>query len=147
MFRSEKLQGLLRKHWGKLLAVQALIVFAVGYYVATLVGGSAPSDSIPSDPHAGHVEAAPTLWTCSMHPQIRQPKPGNGSDERWIRRRIRLAVVERFAEYRQRGHVGQPAPWWWCRDGLFTTCGHGDLLRRFILQEASGPRRALRNFT
>ncbi len=76
MFRSEKLQGLLRKHWGKLLAVQALIVFAVGYYVATLVGGSAPSDSTPSDPHAGHVEAAPTLWTCSMHPQIRQPKPG-----------------------------------------------------------------------
>ena len=76
MFQSEKLKNLLRKHWGKFLAAQVLIVFAAGYYVATLVGGSAPSDSTPSDPHAGHVEAAPSLWTCAMHPQIRQPKPG-----------------------------------------------------------------------
>ena len=74
--RSEWLQNLMRKHWGKLLAAQVLIVFAVGYYVATLVGGSASSDSTPSDPHANHTETTPSLWTCAMHPQIRQPKPG-----------------------------------------------------------------------
>ena len=76
IIHSEWLQNLLRRHWGKLLTAQVLIVFAVGYYVATLVGGSAPSDSTPSDPHADHIEAAATLWTCSMHPQIRQSKPG-----------------------------------------------------------------------
>lgn len=30
----------------------------------------------PSGKHDGHDTAADTIWTCSMHPQIRQPNPG-----------------------------------------------------------------------
>lgn len=53
--------------------------------VALLLGGLAgrflsPSPSAPpavANAHgAGATKAAPTVWTCSMHPQIRQPGPG-----------------------------------------------------------------------
>lgn len=50
-----------------------LAVLATGIALGRLGGGPAPS------PDAGSTAAAsdaPTLWTCSMHPQIRLPEPG-----------------------------------------------------------------------
>ncbi len=65
------------RHRGKLWVAQAVAFVAVGM----LIAGSwsrTPSSSGSADsaaPVAG-VPAGETLWTCSMHPQIRQPKPG-----------------------------------------------------------------------
>ncbi|TNE52044.1 MAG: DUF3347 domain-containing protein [Deltaproteobacteria bacterium] len=69
----------LRKHWKWLTF--GLIVFVLGW-----CSGQGTSSGT-SDPHAGHNHApasqssaaAPkkkTIWTCSMHPQIRLPKAG-----------------------------------------------------------------------
>ncbi len=55
------------------LAVLAVAAFACGYMLRGCGGSSVPSP-------AGHdheaAEAEATEWTCSMHPQIRQPAPG-----------------------------------------------------------------------
>ena len=77
MFQSKTLRSLLLNHWGKLFVAQLVIVFAAGYFVASIGSDHAKTASIQSDPHEDHeAAAAPTLWTCSMHPQIQQPKPG-----------------------------------------------------------------------
>ncbi|MHC4787778.1 MAG: efflux RND transporter periplasmic adaptor subunit, partial [Planctomycetota bacterium] len=64
------------------LVVLLLAALVVGY---VLRGGCAPATSAVSalraqeGPEAGEgggEEAVATVWTCSMHPQIRQPKPG-----------------------------------------------------------------------
>ncbi len=47
----------------------AVLAFAAG---SILTGGGGDA----ADPHAGHVDAD-TVWTCSMHPQIRQSEPGS----------------------------------------------------------------------
>jgi Cu(I)/Ag(I) efflux system membrane fusion protein len=55
----------------------AVVLAAVGIGVAigvSLVGGPREEGSATPTP-AASAEAA-TVWTCSMHPQIRQPKPG-----------------------------------------------------------------------
>ena len=49
-----------------------VIVFAAGFL---LRGGSDPSPSMDMASEAP-AESAATVWTCSMHPQIRLPKPG-----------------------------------------------------------------------
>lgn len=57
----------------------AVVAFALGFLVR---GGGSNGDSggdaaSMGSSHEGHDhEEAPTEWTCSMHPQIRQPKPG-----------------------------------------------------------------------
>ncbi len=59
-----------------LLAVGVAAAIGIGFY-----WGSAPA-SQPTTAPAGdgdghdHSAEAPTIWTCSMHPQIRMPKPG-----------------------------------------------------------------------
>lgn len=60
------------------LAILAALAFFSGY----LLGGAGPGGQVsPADPHA-HAEnnagqdQAETIWTCSMHPQIRLPEPG-----------------------------------------------------------------------
>ena len=52
-----------------LLVVLVLAAFAAGY---ALRGGSSGG----SGDSAGGAVAAPTMWTCSMHPQIQLPDPG-----------------------------------------------------------------------
>ena len=48
----------------------------IGALSSTLLcGGQSDTDAPTSQAHAGHGEKA-TIWTCSMHPQIRQPEPG-----------------------------------------------------------------------
>lgn len=48
--------------------VLLVLGIAIGVFIA-------PRDSGPSNV-AATVDAIPTLWTCSMHPQIKLPKPG-----------------------------------------------------------------------
>jgi len=57
------------------LAAAVVVAFAAGYLVRW---GCAPAVS-PETPVSQQVEQAAlqaTIWTCAMHPQIRQPKPG-----------------------------------------------------------------------
>jgi len=57
------------------LVVLGLAIFLTGYFVSSLLQAPAAG---PEHEHPGEQAAAqaPTMWTCSMHPQIRQPKPG-----------------------------------------------------------------------
>ncbi|MHC4398943.1 MAG: efflux RND transporter periplasmic adaptor subunit [Planctomycetota bacterium] len=78
-FNSQRGKKLLARHWGKLLALQAIVLVGLGYVLASMKGGA--SDEKPATPASGgDVTAAaegPTMWTCAMHPQIRQPSPGD----------------------------------------------------------------------
>jgi membrane fusion protein, copper/silver efflux system len=62
------------RHWGVLLVFQAVLFSALGYLAATMMAGR----SLSMTPAVAPSEAAagPTLWTCAMHPQIRQTTPG-----------------------------------------------------------------------
>lgn len=60
--------------WFKTI-VLVVVTFIAGYFVNSLLQGPLTG---PEHEHPGEQTAAkaPTVWTCSMHPQIRQPKPG-----------------------------------------------------------------------
>jgi len=65
------------------IIVLGVAIFLAGYFVNSLLQGTrkAGTQQSPAGPeleHPGEQTAAkaPTVWTCSMHPQIRQPKPG-----------------------------------------------------------------------
>ena len=69
-------RGFYDKHRRKLFVVQAMAFCLLGIVVAGRLWRS------PAEPRATGTEAlvatdaaGETLWTCSMHPQIRQPKP------------------------------------------------------------------------
>ena len=56
-------------------------VFAVGLLMGWIIfhsSGEATNTAQDLNEHAGHEQesAEPTIWTCSMHPQIKQDKPG-----------------------------------------------------------------------
>ena len=59
---------------------QKLIILVVGLLLGWLIFGG---KSEPANEHEGHqhamevVETEPTVWTCSMHPQIQQPNEGD----------------------------------------------------------------------
>jgi Cu(I)/Ag(I) efflux system membrane fusion protein len=57
------------------LGLVAILAFVMG---AVLFGdgGEAPPGSEMEHDHAADVSAKPTMWTCSMHPQIKLPKEG-----------------------------------------------------------------------
>jgi multidrug efflux pump subunit AcrA (membrane-fusion protein) len=71
-------KSLFARHWGKLLLVQAVVLLGLGYLLATMGGraGEAEPPAATETATAAKPAEGPTLWTCSMHPQIRQPKPG-----------------------------------------------------------------------
>jgi Cu(I)/Ag(I) efflux system membrane fusion protein len=70
-------RNLIRRHWGKLLLCQAIVLFGFGYLVASnLTGTVAEKPSPTGSAPAPRAAAAPTAWTCSMHPQIRKNGPG-----------------------------------------------------------------------
>ncbi|MEW5734264.1 MAG: efflux RND transporter periplasmic adaptor subunit [Thermodesulfobacteriota bacterium] len=52
-----------------LVLAAAAVAFALGYFLA------GPGKAPQAPAHETH-EVAATVWTCSMHPQIRLPKPG-----------------------------------------------------------------------
>ena len=62
-----------------LIALLILAAFAFGFFLRG--GQTAGPETDGATETSGHdhdhaAEAEPTEWTCSMHPQIRQPKPG-----------------------------------------------------------------------
>jgi len=78
-FSSEWGKSFLARHWAKLLAAQAILLIGFGFFLASMMGGG--SEAGISKPPAGEsrqdTPAGPSMWTCSMHPQIRQPNPGD----------------------------------------------------------------------
>lgn len=71
-----RLSAFWSRHAGKLFVVQAILFLLVGMVIAGAFSRTSGS-SVPDSPEASaSVPAGETLWTCSMHPQIRQPKPG-----------------------------------------------------------------------
>ncbi len=59
----------------KLVIIPVLLVgLAVGFWLGRL--GKSPEPATQEAAVAPQAEAAPQVWTCSMHPQIRLPKPG-----------------------------------------------------------------------
>ena len=55
-----------------MLLALILVAFALGY----LLKGGGPETQTRSHKQAAEEEVKVEFWTCSMHPQIRQPKPG-----------------------------------------------------------------------
>ena len=78
-FDTQWCKDLYQKHHWKILVAQALVFAAVGYLVARGLGGSANPQSEANGSNAAvtKVAAGPSMWTCSMHPQIRSPNPGD----------------------------------------------------------------------
>ena len=65
------------RHRGKLWLAQTLVVFILGVVFAWSVRGPAKSPERSSaETNGSAVDSGPTTWTCSMHPQIRQPNTG-----------------------------------------------------------------------
>ncbi|MAQ13834.1 MAG: efflux transporter periplasmic adaptor subunit [Sandaracinus sp.] len=65
--------------WQKLARHRSgVIAIAATLAVVALVAGvgRCGSADTTAEEHAGHDHPADTIWTCSMHPQIRQPAPG-----------------------------------------------------------------------
>jgi len=60
------------------IVVIAVTAFLAGYVFRSLASQSseATEHKQPGQPVAGAPAAQGTVWTCSMHPQIRQPRPG-----------------------------------------------------------------------
>ena len=56
------------------IAFIAIIAFVAGYFFKSL--SQQPTGVEYEQPSEQTAAKAPTVWTCSMHPQIRQPKPG-----------------------------------------------------------------------
>ncbi len=52
-----------------------ILIFIIGIILGRLLF-STNTPEVVADPHSIHVEDA-TIWTCSMHPQIQQPEPGD----------------------------------------------------------------------
>ena len=61
-----------------LVGAGVIAAFAVGYLVrwGCVPATPRPTEGVPAPAAAGQPAEAPTVWTCAMHPQIRQPKPG-----------------------------------------------------------------------
>lgn len=57
-----------------LIPVLILFAFLVGYMLKPTSQETPPAEQLHT--HLEESEAAPAMWTCSMHPQIRLPEPG-----------------------------------------------------------------------
>lgn len=72
-------KDLYQNHRGKLFAFQAVVFALVGFLIAYGFGGSGAHSLEESSDGAvaTNVAAGPSMWTCSMHPQIRSSNPGD----------------------------------------------------------------------
>ena len=57
-----------------IIIITALISLGAGYLI---FGGKTEAPPEANENHVAAAEAAAEIWTCSMHPQIRQNEPGN----------------------------------------------------------------------
>lgn len=62
-----------RTRTAAVMAVVGLIAFALG---GLILGNGGSSEGGHAEHGAESAASAPTVWTCSMHPQIKLPKPG-----------------------------------------------------------------------
>ena len=74
-FESEQFKNLLRRHAVKIIVVQAILFTVIGFLLAGGFGAAVTPPDVDG-PQITEVSTEPTMWTCSMHPQIRQPNPG-----------------------------------------------------------------------
>jgi Cu(I)/Ag(I) efflux system membrane fusion protein len=76
-FETDWWRNFYRRHHRKLFVGQAIAFVLIGIVVAGMLWRSPAASTTPgADSMVTPVIAGETLWTCSMHPQIRQPKPG-----------------------------------------------------------------------
>ncbi len=78
--RPPLIQRLLKPSSAWILLAELVAVFALGVFVSELFSrtGSPGTSLVEASTAHDHGEAAgPQMWTCSMHPQIRQPNPGD----------------------------------------------------------------------
>lgn len=66
------------RHWGKILTLEAIGLLGLGYLLAASSAGDRAQSAAPAADAKAAAQAAKaeTVWTCSMHPQIRQAGPG-----------------------------------------------------------------------
>lgn len=57
------------------MALAVGFAFVLGFVVHSCLGGTPGHEHAPPSPES-EVSAEPEVWTCSMHPQIRAPQPG-----------------------------------------------------------------------
>lgn len=62
---------------GKKEFIAALVIFSVGIMIGIFFSGSSGSEKPITQNVQGAEQGAKQIWTCSMHPQIRQDKPGS----------------------------------------------------------------------
>lgn len=76
---SERIMKLLKKAILPVAVISIGLAFLLGFFVGrgpSAANGAAPGGGHQHDGGAGAEAAAPEVWTCSMHPQIRAPEPG-----------------------------------------------------------------------
>jgi RND family efflux transporter MFP subunit len=77
LFDTDRWRRVYSQHRGKLFAVQAVAFVLIGVVIAgTLWRSPSPPTTPDTEVAVTSANAGGTIWTCSMHPQIRQPKPG-----------------------------------------------------------------------
>ncbi|QEG35785.1 efflux RND transporter periplasmic adaptor subunit [Bythopirellula goksoeyrii] len=64
------------KHRFKLWVIQGVLLLVIGFSAAWIFDSTPPSETSTSNVLTTEVASVPTMWTCSMHPQIRSDKPG-----------------------------------------------------------------------
>jgi len=70
----------IKRHGAKLLVAQAVVLLALGFAIASILWRNDDAGADTKKPAGAAATAAaegPSMWTCSMHPQIRQPNPGD----------------------------------------------------------------------
>ncbi len=53
-----------------------VIVIILAFSFGIMISGGSDSSNATAHEHSAEASSAPTVWTCSMHPQIKLPKPG-----------------------------------------------------------------------
>jgi Cu(I)/Ag(I) efflux system membrane fusion protein len=77
----DKFKEKIKKIWRSQYKWPVLIAVIVGILIGLLISGNSASSNDPTEvmDHSTHHKTElkkNEIWTCSMHPQIRQPKPG-----------------------------------------------------------------------
>lgn len=75
-FQSERWQHFSTQHSGTLRWAQLILLPVLGFALAWALFHEPSGKEEASEPPTPQVAAGPDMWTCSMHPQIRQPNPG-----------------------------------------------------------------------
>ncbi len=76
-FRAEWFRNAFGTHGAKLLLAETFVLLLVGLLIASnLIGTTGATTTESGENASAEKDSAPTIWTCSMHPQIRQPRPG-----------------------------------------------------------------------